>query len=282
MAATLFDIFLDALIDTLKLIPFLLLAYLLMEYIEHKMSDRAVSVIHRAGKLGPVLGGALGIVPQCGFSAAMSNLYAGGVITRGTLLAVFLATSDEMLPILISESVPAPLILKILSVKLAAAVIVGFAVDLFRKKDNTGHIHDLCESEQCHCEHGIFLSALKHTLQITLFIFVVNLILTGVFELYGTEKLSMFILNKPVIGELLAGLVGLIPNCAASVVITELYLQGGMSVGAMLSGLLTGSGIGLLVLFRTNRNQHDNLKTLVILYLSGVILGFLAGLLPIF
>lgn len=282
MAATLFDIFLDAVLDTLKLIPFLLLAYLLMEYVEHKMSDRAIAVIHRAGKLGPVLGGALGIVPQCGFSAAMSNLYAVGIISRGTLLAVFLATSDEMLPILISESVPAPLILKILGVKLVSAVIVGFAVEAFTKKSAVGDIHNLCESEKCHCERGIFLSAVKHTMQIVIFIFVVNLALTGIFELCGTESLSRFILNRPVIGELLAGIVGLIPNCAASVVITELYLQGGMSVGAMLSGLLTGSGIGLLVLFRTNHNLKDNLKTLGILYVSGVLLGFIAGLMPIF
>lgn len=282
MTETILDILKDAALDTVKLIPFLLVAYLLMEFIEHKLSDRAVKAIHRAGRFGPVLGGAVGLVPQCGFSAAMSNLYAGGVITRGTLLAVFLATSDEMLPILISESVPAALILKILAVKLIAAIIAGFAADLLVRPQDEGDIHDICEAEHCHCDHNILLSALKHTGQIIIFIFIVNIALTAVFELCGTDALKSFILNRPVIGELLAGLVGLIPNCASSVAITELYLQGAMSTGAMLSGLLTGSGIGLLVLFRMHKNVKDNLITLAMLYISGVVLGFLAGLLPIF
>lgn len=282
MTDTIIDIILDAIIDTVKLLPFLFLTYLLMEYIEHKMSDRAVFVIHRSGKFGPVLGGALGLIPQCGFSAAMSNLYAGGIITRGTLLAVFLATSDEMLPILISENVQAGLIFKILAVKLVAAVIAGFIVDLLFKSRDNGDIHDICETEHCHCDHSIVLSALKHTAQIILFIFIVNLVLTSIFEFCGTDSLANFIMNKPVIGELLSGIVGLIPNCSSSVAITELYLQGGMSTGAMLSGLLTGSGIGILVLFRMNRNLRDNLKTLAILYVSGVVFGMIAGLFPIF
>ena len=269
-------------LDTLKLLPFLLLTYLLMEYLEHKMSDKAAAVINRAGKYGPVLGGALGIVPQCGFSAAMSNLYAGGLITRGTLLAVFLSTSDEMLPILISEQVPLPLVLKILAVKVVAAIIAGLLIDLVFKAKRHTDIHDLCEDENCHCEHGIFVSALKHTGHILLFIFIVNFALTAVIEYIGEESLANFIMNKPVIGEILSGLIGLIPNCASSVAITELYLQGGMSVGAMLSGLLTGSGIGLLVLFRMNKSAKDSFKMLALLYISGVILGFLAGLLPIF
>lgn len=271
-----------SLLDTLKLIPFLLLTYLLMEYLEHKMSSKAAAVVNRAGKLGPVLGGVLGIVPQCGFSAAMSNLYAGGLITRGTILAVFLSTSDEMLPILISENVPVTLIGKILAVKVVAAVIAGMLIDLLFKAKRDTDIHELCESENCHCEHGIFLSALKHTAQITVFILIVNVALTAVIEFIGEDSLVGFIMNKPVIGELLSGLIGLIPNCASSVAITELYLQGGMSTGAMLSGLMTGSGIGLLVLFRMNKDIKDSLKVLVLLYISGVILGFSAGLLPIF
>lgn len=271
-----------SLLDTLKLIPFLLLTYLLMEYLEHKMSSKAAAVVNRAGKLGPVLGGVLGIVPQCGFSAAMSNLYAGGLITRGTILAVFLSTSDEMLPILISENVPVALICKILAVKVIAAVIAGMLIDLLFKAKRDTDIHELCESENCHCEHGIFLSALKHTAQITVFILIVNVALTAVIEFIGEDSLAGFIMNKPVIGELLSGLIGLIPNCASSVAITELYLQGGMSTGAMLSGLMTGSGIGLLVLFRMNKDIKDSLKVLALLYISGVILGFSAGLLPIF
>ncbi len=269
-------------LDTLKLLPFLLLTYLFMEYLEHKMSDKAAAVINRAGKLGPVLGSVMGIVPQCGFSAAMSNLFAGGLITRGTLLAVFLSTSDEMLPILVSEQVPAGLILKILAVKVVTAIIAGMLIDLIFTKHRHADIHDLCEDENCHCEHGIFLSALKHTAQILLFVFLVNFALTAVIEYIGEDSLANFIMNKPVIGELLSGLIGLIPNCASSIVITELYLQGGMSAGAMLSGLMTGSGVGLIILFRTNKNPRENFKILAMLYGSGVICGFLAGLLPIF
>jgi len=269
-------------LDTLKLLPFLLLTYLFMEYLEHKMSDKAAAVINRAGKLGPVLGSVMGIVPQCGFSAAMSNLFAGGLITRGTLLAVFLSTSDEMLPILISRQVPAGLILKILAVKVVTAIIAGMLIDLIFTKHRHADIHDLCEDENCHCEHGIFLSALKHTAQILLFVFLVNFALTAVIEYIGEDSLANFIMNKPVIGELLSGLIGLIPNCASSIVITELYLQGGMSAGAMLSGLMTGSGVGLIILFRTNKNPRENFKILAMLYGSGVIYGFLAGLLPIF
>ena len=269
-------------LDTLKLLPFLLLTYIFMEYLEHKMSDKAAAVINRAGKFGPVLGSVMGIVPQCGFSAAMSNLFAGGLITRGTLLAVFISTSDEMLPILISRQVPAGLILKILAIKVVTATIAGLLVDIIFTKHRHADIHDLCEDENCHCEHGIFLSALKHTAQILLFIFLVNLALTAIIEYIGEDSLANFIMNKPVIGELLSGLIGLIPNCASSIAITELYLQGGMSAGAMLSGLMTGSGVGLIILFRTNKNPRENFKILAMLYGSGVVYGFLAGLLPIF
>lgn len=272
------DVLLDAVLDTLKLLPFLFLTYLAMEYIEHKMSDKAVALVNKAGHAGPVIGGALGVIPQCGFSAAMSNLYAGGLITRGTILAVFLSTSDEMLPILISERVPIGLIFKILLIKFLAGIIVGIAVDLLSKNKNERHIHDLCEEDDCGCEHGIVHSAIHHTLQIIVFILVINIVLNFVIELVGTERLSAFILNKPVIGELLSGIIGLIPNCAASVAITELYLQGGMSLGAMLSGLLVGSGLGLLVLFRMNKNTRDNLITLAILYASGVIIGCIVNL----
>ena len=269
-------------LDTLKLLPFLLLTYIFMEYLEHKMSDKAAAIINRAGKFGPVLGSVMGIVPQCGFSAAMSNLFAGGLITRGTLLAVFLSTSDEMLPILISRQVPAGLILKILAIKVVTATIAGLLVDIIFTKHRHADIHDLCEDENCHCEHGIFLSALKHTAQILLFIFLVNLALTAIIEYIGEDSLTNFIMNKPVIGELLSGLIGLIPNCASTIAITELYLQGGLSAGAMLSGLMTGSGVGLIILFRTNKNPRENFKILAMLYGSGVVYGFLAGLLPIF
>lgn len=276
------DSFLDMLLDTVKALPFLFIAYLLIELIEHRAGDKTLDLIHRSGKWGPLWGGALGIIPQCGFSAATANLYTGGVVSRGTLIAVFLSTSDEMLPILISKNAPFALIMKILAAKLICAVIVGFIVDLVLKPKHEKHIHDMCENHDCGCEKNIFRSALVHTGKIAVFIAAVTFILNIFVGLMGEDRLASFILNKPIVGEMLAGIVGLIPNCAASVVITELYLGGGMSVGAMLSGLLVGSGIGMLVLFRMNRDVKDNLITLGITYISGVVCGFLLGLLPIF
>ena len=280
------DVLLDTVIDCLKILPFLFLTYVLMELLEHRAGDRAIRLMDSAGKLGPVIGGVLGVVPQCGFSAATSNLYAGGVITRGTLIAVFLSTSDEMLPILISEKAPIGLILKILAAKAIVGILVGMLIDVLerrRKEHQVPHIHDICEDKNCHCdEKGVVESALIHTAQIIAFIFVISLVLNIVIYFIGEERLAGVILNKPVIGELIAGVVGLIPNCAASVVITQLYLQGAMSAGGLLSGLLVGSGVGLLVLFRMNGNMRDNLKTLAFLYVSGVVCGLLLGLLPIF
>ena len=279
------DILLDTALDALKLLPFLFVTYLLLELLEERLEKRSVSAIHKAGRWGPVLGGLLGVVPQCGFSAAASNLYAGGVISFGTLLAVFLSTSDEMLPILISARADTLLILKILLVKALAGILAGFGADALMRRRGLARsrtIHDLCEEEGCRCEDGVFKSALRHTLKIFAFLILVMLALNTALALLGEDRLAAFILNRPVAGELLAGLIGLIPNCAASVVITQLYLEGGMSAGAMLAGLLTGSGVGLLVLFRMNRNLKENLRMLGAVYASGVALGFLAGLLPIF
>lgn len=275
----------DAFFDTLKVLPFLFLAYLLIEFLEHHSEGKTVSVIHKAGKWGPALGATLGVIPQCGFSAATANLYAGGLITRGTMIAVFLSTSDEMLPILISQSAPTGFILRILLFKLFAGIIAGFSIDAaahFLGRNNEKEIHDICEQEGCDCEHGIFRSACYHTGKIALFLLLTTFVLNAVVAAVGTENLSGFILNRPIVGEFLAGIVGLIPNCAASVVITQLYLQGGMSVGAMASGLLVGAGVGLLVLFRMNRNLKDNLLSLGLLYASGVLFGLLCSIFPIF
>ena len=231
-----------------------------------------------------VLGAALGVIPQCGFSAATANLYAGGIITRGTLLAVFLSTSDEMLPILLSSSAPVPLILKLLGYKALAGILLGVAVDTVASKlgyERKKSIHEMCEQEHCHCEDGIFKSALRHTLKIFAFLFVVTFVLNLLVEAVGPETLGAFVLNRPVIGELLGGIIGFIPNCAASVVLTTLYLEGAMSGGAMLSGLLVGSGVGLLVLLRMNRDWRDNLVTAGLLYAGGVIFGLLADVLHI-
>lgn len=269
----------ETVVDSLKLLPFLFAAYLAIEFIEDRAEEKTVAIVHRAGRWGPVLGAVLGVIPQCGFSAAMSNLYAGGIITRGTLLAVFLSTSDEMLPILIAGNASAALIFRILGIKVLIGLIVGVLVDTISAKigyERHKTIHEMCEAEHCHCENGIVKSALIHTLKIFVFLFAVTFIMNLLVEAVGMERLGAFILNRPVIGELLAGIIGLIPNCASSVVLTTLYLEGAMSGGAMLSGLLVGSGVGLLVLMRMNRDHKDNLITLALLYASGVIFGILA------
>ncbi len=275
------DILKEALLDTLKTVPFLFLAYLLMEWLEHRAEEKSTQTVSRAGGWAPVAGGLIGMVPQCGFSAAVSNLYASGIVTRGTLLAVFLSTSDEMLPILISRKAEIGLILKILGYKCAVGIIVGLCIDFIGRrlaKDSKKTIEAICEQEGCKCEDGVLKSAVFHTLKITLFLFVTSIIVGFAVEAVGTENLEHFILNKPFIGEVLSGLVGLIPNCAASVVLTDLFLKGGISFGGMMSGLLTASGVGLLVLFRMNRNLKENLFTLLLLYLGGLIFGCIAGL----
>ncbi|MBQ4370157.1 MAG: arsenic efflux protein [Oscillospiraceae bacterium] len=252
------EVLLDTLLDSLKILPFLFLAFLVIELIEHKAGERTLELINRSGRFGPLIGSVLGVVPQCGFSAATSNLYAGGVITKGTLIAVFLSTSDEMLPILVSERAPAAIILKILAVKVVVGIIAGFIIDVFLGgRRRRAHIGDLCNDADCHCEEHLLLSVLKHTVQVFVFILIVSFLLNTAVYFLGEERLSSFILNRPIVGELLSGVIGVIPNCAASVVITQLYLQGGMSAGAMLAGLLVNSGVGILVLFRMNRNLKD-------------------------
>ena len=214
---TLLEIILDALLDTAKLLPFLFLTYLLMEYLEEKAQAHTVELVQRTGKLGPLAGGLLGILPQCGFSAAGSSLYAGGVVTLGTLLAIFLSTSDEMLPIFISETVPAGTIVKILITKAILAMLTGFGIDILNRMrhrkhsdESHRHIHDLCEQDHCHCEEGnIFLSALRHTLQIALFIFLISVGIGLAIHVAGEEALAGFLGSRPGIGVLLAGLVGL-------------------------------------------------------------------------
>ena len=268
------------LIDTIKLLPFLFLAYLVIEYIEQKAGDKTTHVIQKAGKFGPVLGGLLGIVPQCGFSAAASNLYAGRIVTMGTLIAIFLSTSDEMLPILISEAVPVWTIITILLIKLGIAITVGMIVDLiFRKKkveNSKEEIHKLCDEEHCHCEEsGIFKSSLIHTLQIFAYILLISFVLNLIMHYVGEENIAGLVLNVPVVGPLISSLVGLIPNCASSVILTQLYLENIISMGSMIAGLLVNSGIGILILFRVNKNKKENLTILGILYLVGAISGII-------
>lgn len=272
------DILTDALIDTVKLIPFLFLTYLAMEAIEHKAGSKAEEVVQRAGGAGPVIGALVGAFPQCGFSAAASTLYAARVITLGSLLSVYLATSDEMLPILIAEQADPLIIAKILATKVIIGMLMGFVVDgvvrlVSRHRDEHLHIHDLCEQEHCKCEEGIFVSALRHTAQVLLFIFLITLVLNALIALVGEDALAQFLSAQPILSVAAASLVGLIPNCAASVVITELFLEQTISTGAMMGGLLVSAGVGLLVLFRANRPLKNNVIIVCVLWLIGVCWG---------
>lgn len=280
-AKVMLDILLDTLLDGLKLLPFLFITYLAMEYIEHKTSQRTEQVMKRSGKWGPVLGGMLGIMPQCGFSTAASNFYAGRIITLGTLVAVFLSTSDEMLPILISEQVNPIIIIRILAVKAVIGIITGLLVDFLlcsRKgyEKEELRIEHLCDHQHCHCGEGkIVKSALNHTLQIFVFILVITFALNLTISFVGEEQMAAVISNKPVLGPVISGLIGLIPNCASSVVLTQLYLDQVLSAGATIAGLLSGSGVGLLVLYRVNDDIKENVKITILLYAVGVVFGIL-------
>ena len=276
----------DTLIDSIKLIPFLFITYLIMEYIEHKTKDKTKEAIKKSGKFGPLIGGVLGIVPQCGFSVSATNLYAARVITLGTLIAVYLSTSDEMLPIFISEAVPVTTILKILGVKLLIGVVAGFIIDFVIRLVNKGKqeeekIIDLCEKEHCHCEKGIVKSALKHTINIFIFILLFTFILNVIIYLIGEETIAGFLRNQPVFGPVIAGIIGLIPNCASSVLLTQMYLENVISAATMISGLLVGAGVGLAVLFKTNKGIKQNLKITALLYVIGVLSGILIELIGI-
>ena len=276
----------ETLIDSIKLLPFLFITYLIMEYIEHKTSDKLKNTIKKSGKYGPVIGGLLGTIPQCGFSVAATNLYATRIITLGTLISVYLATSDEMIPILLSEGAPITNILAILGIKLVIAIFAGFIIDfIIRRKnkenDEEERIIDLCEKEHCHCEHGIFKSALKHTLNIFVFIIIITFIINILIYFIGEDNIANFVRINPILGPVLAGIIGLIPNCASSVILTQLYVENVIPVATMISGLLAGTGIGLAVLFKMNKGIKENLKITVLMYLIGVISGIILQLIGI-
>jgi len=317
-----FDVVQDAALDTLYLIPFLLVTYLVMEWLEHKTGARTQQAIRRAGAAGPAIGALLGVVPQCGFSAAASTLYAGRVITLGTLFAVYLSTSDEMLPIFIAEQVPIGTMFGILGMKVAIGMAFGFVVDFVLRMMHRDHeslcIHELCEQDHCNCSsecatcsenpalayehhddcaegcdhshHGhdhshdagwgsIVKSACKHTLQVTLFVFLVSLALNAVLAFLGEEALESIVGSNEALAVVIAGIVGLIPNCAASVAIAQLYVEGVLGLGACMSGLLSAAGVGLLVLLRTNRRPRENAAIVGILLAASIVCGLLIQLL---
>lgn len=347
----LIDILLDAGKDTLSLVPFLLVTYLALETLEHVAGNRVNGAIKRAGAAGPVVGSLLGMVPQCGFSAMAATLYAGRVVTLGTLVAVFLSTSDEMLPLLFAEQVPVQTMAMLLASKALIALVTGFIVDAairgLRRNarahaairrtvlgtaanpahvncahdDHSGgdiidevaeagvsadHIHELCERDHCGCDededeherghghdhghegeyehhdgHGhshshegtpvlsIIRSAISHTVQVSVFIFLVTLILVAVLETFGESAIEQFLRGNETLAVLGSALVGLIPNCSASVVITQLYLEGVLQLAPMLAGTLISAGVGYLVLFRTNRSARENAVFLIMMYVIG-------------
>lgn len=271
-----FDAILDALLDSLKSLPFLFAAYLLIEFLEHRASGRLTAALSHLGPLGPVGGALLGCVPQCGFSVAAANFYAGRLITPGALIAVFLATSDEAVPILLSRPEFLPDLARLLAVKLAGAALCGIVIDIIvkyiLKPAPAAPFHDLCED--CGCEEkGVLRSALGHTVQIFLFLLVVNLALSAAIYLTGPQRISRLLLSGSAFQPLLAGLLGFIPNCAASVILTDLYLAGSLSFGSVVAGLCTGAGMGLAVLFRVNKNWRENMCIVLALYACAVLVG---------
>lgn len=292
------DVCSDAVVDTLKLVPFLLVTYLLMEALEHSAGRRVQGFVERSGKAGPLVGALLGAVPQCGFSAMAATLYAGGVVTAGTLVAVILSTSDEMVPVLLAHQAPPSRLLALVALKAVVGVVAGFAVDgALRARHAFGgggpHIHELCERAHCHCDEGcgchgshehhgssrwfIVRSAAIHTVQVSFFILVVTVLSGLVIESVGHEALGELLANHPVRATFVSALVGLVPNCGASVAITELYLEGVLATGPMVAGLLSSGGVGLLVLWRTNADMRGNLFVTALVYAIGVVVGLVVG-----
>ena len=301
---------LDVVLDTLKdsgiVLPFLFLTYLLMEWLETRAGAGSCRLLSGAGRLGPVFGGLLGAIPQCGFSAAAAGLYAGRVLSLGTLYAVFLSTSDEMLPILISERASPILIVKILTVKVVCGIALGMLTDLilslFRKKGGEAAprslvakdgVLDVPSSEtenggQTVCACGcraekrgwkpILLSSLRHTLTVAVYLLVIVFALNTAVHFVGEERLSDLLTSVPVLPQAAAALVGLIPNCAASVVVTELFVKGALSAGSMLAGLLTGAGVGTLILYRANRPIRQTVTIVAVLWAAGFSVGLLFDL----
>ena len=269
--------------ETLLLLPFLFVTYLVLEAIEAKAGSALESFLERARSVGPAAGALAGAIPQCGVSAAAASFYAGGVISVGTLIAVFLSTSDELIPVLLSARAPSVLMAKIVGIKVACALGAGFlangVLSFMRHMRREVSVRELCEHSRCGChEHkGILVPALIHTAEIFCFIVVISGVIEICMQYFGEDCLESLRLNRPYFGELAAGALGLIPNCAVSVAGAKLYLSGAMSPAALMASSFTGSGLGLLVLFRTNRNLKENLSILLVVYVVGVVLGHLTG-----
>lgn len=275
------DIILDTLIDSLKLLPFLFIAFLIIELIEHKLNKQTKKLVSKSGKVGPLIGSLLGLFPQCGFSVMATNLYVTRIITIGTLISIYLATSDEMLPIMLSQKIAFIEIIKLLGIKFICGIIWGFIIDLLlnkkSKKENINY--EICNEDHCNChEEGVIKSTLIHTLKTLLFIMLVSFLLNMLLHFIGEDSLSKLFLKNSIFGSFISSLIGLIPNCGSSIVITELYLNGAISLGSAMAGLLTGSGVALLVLFKENKDIKENITILSLLYGLGVISGIIIEL----
>lgn len=274
----LLDVLWDATKDTLITLPFLFGVYLLIEYIEHKSSDKLGNALRKMGPFGSVGGAAIGAIPQCGFSVAASNLYAGRLISMGTLIAVYISTSDEAIPLMIKEPDFMPQMFKLILIKIGIAMAVGIFVDaaakLFVRKKEEEPFKELCAD--CDCEHhGILHSAIHHTVHIIIFIFAVNILLGCLMEFAGEQTVEKLMMTNSWIQPVIAALIGFIPNCAASAVLTNLYIGGVVSFGALVAGLCTGAGVGLMVLFRTNKNYKQNFAIMGIMYVAAVASGLI-------
>ncbi len=264
----------DTLLDTIKLLPFLFVAFLIIEFIEHKLSNKQENIISKSGKLGPIVGALLGAVPQCGFSVLATNLYVTRIISLGSLISIYLSTSDELIPLMISHNAPLMKILSIVSIKVVIGIISGFLIDLFIRK-TTKSDFVLCEDEDCDCDHSIIKSSLIHTLKIAFFILIITFLINILFHFVDLSFLESALKNNKILTPFIASLIGLIPNCASSVMISELYLNNLISLGTTLSGLLTGSGVAIMVLVRKNKNISENLFIIGLIYIIGVIWGLL-------
>jgi hypothetical protein len=297
----LIDALCDGGLDTLRMLPFLLAAFLFLEFLEHRSEGRRDNFLSKIGAAGPAAGAFFGCVPQCGFSVAAANLYAGGVITAGTLLAVFLSTSDEAVLLLMGHPGQAGTVFRLLAVKVFLGMFWGYGVDLLlaksaMKRNRLGAICEECgckeeglempfnvlgkgydpeqkEALKHHGSHLILRAAFYHTLEIFIYLFSVNVLLNILLGAVGIEWLSEFLLKDSFFQPALAALIGLIPNCAASVVLTELYLGGALSFGSAVAGLLSGAGVGLAVLFRINRDKRENLRITGMLFLAAALSG---------
>lgn len=264
----------DTLLDTIKLLPFLFVAFLIIEFIEHKLSNKQENIISKSGKLGPIVGALLGAVPQCGFSVLATNLYVTRIISLGSLISIYLSTSDELIPLMFSHNAPITKILSIVSIKVVIGIISGFLIDLFIRK-TTKSDFVLCEDEDCDCDHSIIKSSLIHTLKIAFFILIITFLINILFHFVDLSFLESALKNNKILTPFIASLIGLIPNCASSVMISELYLNNLISLGTTLSGLLTGSGVAIMVLVRKNKNISENLFIIGLIYIIGVIWGLL-------